>query len=125
MSRPRRESLRRVVRWLVPAAALTLMPKCVLCAAAYLGLGAALGLSTPELCGASPNAVPTWALAASAGSLLAGVVVVFRLRARAAVAGRLGVPPGAISNAEAWVPFEDSTLQPPSDVHHVSGCKPS
>lgn len=30
-------------------------PKCLLCLAAYAGLGTALGLGGPELCGAAPG----------------------------------------------------------------------
>ena len=40
-------------RWLVSGAALALAPKCLLCLAAYAGIGAALGLGGPEICGAS------------------------------------------------------------------------
>jgi hypothetical protein len=43
---------RRGWRWLVAGAALAVMPKCLLCAVAYLGLGVALGADAPELCGA-------------------------------------------------------------------------
>ncbi len=46
------ERARRLRRWLVPAALLALVPKCVLCVLAYTGLGVALGLGGPELCGA-------------------------------------------------------------------------
>jgi hypothetical protein len=50
----------RAVRWFLPTALLALAPKCLLCAAAYVGLGAALGLGGPELCGAT-NSPVTWA----------------------------------------------------------------
>ena len=53
MSPPRTEFFRRAVRWLFPAAVLALTPKCLVCLLAYAGLGAALGLGGPELCGAS------------------------------------------------------------------------
>ena len=43
---------RRLFRRLAPAALLMLAPKCLLCLAAYAGLGAVLGLGGPELCGA-------------------------------------------------------------------------
>jgi hypothetical protein len=43
-------------RWLVPAALFALTPKCVLCVLAYTGLGVALGLGGPELCGATAAA---------------------------------------------------------------------
>jgi MYXO-CTERM domain-containing protein len=49
----RTESSRRAVRWLLPAALIALTPKCFLCLLAYAGLGAALGLGGPEICGAS------------------------------------------------------------------------
>lgn len=57
MSRPGFERLRR---WLLPAALLAAAPKCALCLLAYTGLGAALGLAGPELCGAT--APPDWLL---------------------------------------------------------------
>jgi hypothetical protein len=43
---------------LVAGALLALAPKCLLCAAAYVGLGAALGLGGPEICGASAGVTP-------------------------------------------------------------------
>jgi sulfite exporter TauE/SafE len=46
---------RRSRRWLLPAALFVLAPKCVLCLLAYAGIGAALGLSGPEICGASSS----------------------------------------------------------------------
>jgi hypothetical protein len=51
-SRPS-EHIRRLRGWLVPTALLALAPKCVLCGLAYTGLGAALGVRGPELCGAT------------------------------------------------------------------------
>src|SRR5688572_12040605 len=57
----RAEFSRRAVRWLGPAALLALAPKCVLCVLAYAGLGAALGLGGPEICGATAGAPATWA----------------------------------------------------------------
>ncbi len=42
----------RAVRWLWPTALLALIPKCFLCVLGYAGLGVALGLGGPELCGA-------------------------------------------------------------------------
>jgi len=39
--------------WLIPAALLAVVPKCMLCLLAYAGIGAALGLGGPELCGAT------------------------------------------------------------------------
>ncbi len=58
MPSPRPESSRRAVRWLLPAAALALAPKCLLCVLAYTGLAAALGLAGPELCGAPTSSSP-------------------------------------------------------------------
>jgi len=57
---PRTEFSRRTVRWLGPAALLALTPKCLLCVLAYAGLGAALGLGGPELCGAPAGSPATW-----------------------------------------------------------------
>lgn len=51
----------RAVRWLLPTALLALTPKCLLCVAAYIGLGAALGLGGPEICGAPGGFTPSWA----------------------------------------------------------------
>ena len=43
----------RLRRWLIPATVLALVPKCLLCGLAYAGLGTALGLGGPEICGAT------------------------------------------------------------------------
>lgn len=51
----------RAVRWLLPTALFALTPKCLLCVAAYAGLGAALGLGGPEICGASAGSRDSWA----------------------------------------------------------------
>ncbi len=51
----------RAVRWMLPTALLTLTPKCLLCLAGYAGLGAALGLGGPEMCGASAGSPGSWA----------------------------------------------------------------
>jgi hypothetical protein len=64
MSPPRSEFSswsQRSARWLLPAALLALTPKCVLCLLAYVGLGAALGLNGPELCGAPADSPVSWA----------------------------------------------------------------
>jgi len=47
-----RARLARASGWLIPAALLALTPKCVLCVLAYAGIGTALGLGGPEICGA-------------------------------------------------------------------------
>jgi hypothetical protein len=44
----------------IPALLLAFAPKCAVCLLAYAGLGAALGLSGPELCGAPPAASGQW-----------------------------------------------------------------
>ena len=50
------EHRRRWIRWLVPGAVIALAPKCVLCVAAWFGLGTTLGWTGVELCGAPDNA---------------------------------------------------------------------
>lgn len=47
------EFIRCTRSWLMPAVLLAVMPKCILCLATYAGIGAALGLGSPELCGAT------------------------------------------------------------------------
>jgi len=83
MSSQRTESFRRGVRWLWPAALLALTPKCFLCVLGYAGLGAALGLSGPEICGGSAGSPPAWgASTALFGTALgiAGLLMGFRRR---------------------------------------------
>jgi len=60
MLSPRIEFYRRAIRWLWPAAMLALTPKCLLCVLAYAGLGAALGLGGPEICGAPAGSPGSW-----------------------------------------------------------------
>lgn len=71
------ERIRWVRGWLVPAALLAVAPKCVVCFVAYAGIGTALGLGGPELCGASEttqwNPMAVGALSA-AGFLLHRVI---------------------------------------------------
>ena len=47
-------------RWILPAVALALAPKCLACALAYASLAAALGFGGPELCGANAAPMPGW-----------------------------------------------------------------
>jgi hypothetical protein len=57
--------LRPAERRLPRLAALALLlfaPKCLVCAATYAGLGTALGLGGPELCGAPPDHDVRWLL---------------------------------------------------------------
>lgn len=77
---PPADSLRRPRVWLVSAALLALTPKCVLCVLAYAGLGAALGLGGPELCGATPSTAGHWFLLLTA---TAATLVLAALRRRA------------------------------------------
>jgi hypothetical protein len=56
------ESSHSAVRWILPTALLALAPKCLLCVAAYAGLGALLGLGGSEICGASDAPQIGWAL---------------------------------------------------------------
>ena len=64
MSRSRAEIVLRAIRWLSIAAIVALAPKCLLCLAAYAGVGAALGttLGGLEICGA-PSGGPGNSLA--------------------------------------------------------------
>ena len=55
---PRRPA--RLTSWLIPSALLALAPKCVLCLLAYAGLGAALRIGGPELCGATTGSAGHW-----------------------------------------------------------------
>jgi hypothetical protein len=45
------EFITRARAWLVPSLLLAVAPKCILCLAAYAGIGTTLGLGGPELCG--------------------------------------------------------------------------
>jgi hypothetical protein len=84
MSLPRSSSLRRAVRWLVPAAALALAPKCLLCVLAYAGLASALGLGGRELCGGPAESPHAWIpLTAAALLVLGGVAMIARRHFRA------------------------------------------
>src|SRR5688572_27256852 len=61
MSSRRTEFSHRAVRWLLPGALVALMPKCLLCVAAYAGLGIGLGASGPDICGTSGGFPGSWA----------------------------------------------------------------
>src|SRR5690349_18598342 len=60
MPSPRIKLSRHAVRWLWPAAAAALIPKCALCVLGYAGLGTALGLGRPEICGAATGSSFAW-----------------------------------------------------------------
>ena len=51
---------RRIVRWLLPVTLFAAAPKCLLCLVVYTGLGVALGLGGPELCGAPVPSSQSW-----------------------------------------------------------------
>ena len=72
MPRPLAETLRRPACCLATGTCLALTPKCVLCLMAYAGLGTALGLGGPELCGATDGTTGHWI---TGWPVLAGVMV--------------------------------------------------
>ena len=74
MASPRTELRRRASRWLLPATLFALTPKCFLCLAAYAGIGAALGLGGPEICGASSGPTCPRIIALALCGLAAGVI---------------------------------------------------
>jgi hypothetical protein len=55
------------------------MPKCLVCLAAYAGVGTVLGLGGPELCGAPASPAWPWAVLAGMAGLVLGVVRLFLL----------------------------------------------
>ena len=66
---------------LAPTALLALAPKCVLCVLAYAGLGAALGIRDPEICGETAGPRGPWAPALAAiGVALASLALLAALR---------------------------------------------
>ncbi|MFT3869515.1 MAG: hypothetical protein QM715_13760 [Nibricoccus sp.] len=73
---------RRTRRWLLPAALLALTPKCFLCLVGYAGLGTALGLGDPEICGASFDITWASALLFLLSGLSLGVIGLYLLRRR-------------------------------------------
>ena len=66
MGPPRAEYVRRRRAWLLPALLLAFAPKCVLCLLGYAGIGIALGLGGPEICGEPGSAAGLWMNAFSA-----------------------------------------------------------
>ncbi|MBL9203843.1 MAG: hypothetical protein JNN01_02060 [Opitutaceae bacterium] len=76
----------KALRWSAVLATVALAPKCLLCLAAYAGLGISLGLNLAsiEVCGAPPTAPNTailWLLP-TLGTLSLGIVLGFRSRQR-------------------------------------------
>ena len=68
---------RRPFGWLATGALLAFAPKCLLCLLAYMGLGAALGLGGPEICGAPNDPTVHWPTWLSTLSLVALVIAFF------------------------------------------------
>jgi len=98
------ELSRRATRWLLPATALALAPKCLLCVLAYAGLGAALGLGGPELCGAPAGSPASWAPSLAWLGVTGGIgafgFLASRRRARLAPAGNRIVFSSAATRSE-------------------------
>jgi hypothetical protein len=65
--------LRQPFRPLAAVGVLALAPKCVLCLAAYAGLGALLGIRSREICGAAGPGFP-WREALAGAALAVGVL---------------------------------------------------
>jgi hypothetical protein len=61
MSKWLADILRRPFRPLAVVVILALTPKCLVCVAAYAGIGALLGFSGPEVCGAAIGSPGPWA----------------------------------------------------------------
>ncbi len=59
------ELLSRPFRPLASAALVALAPKCAMCVVAYAGLGALLGMRTPEICGAAAGSRVSWLVSAA------------------------------------------------------------
>lgn len=66
--------LHRPTGWIPPVVLLALIPKCFLCLAAYTGMGAALGLSGPEICGAAADPTFPWMSVLVLGGVAASLV---------------------------------------------------
>jgi hypothetical protein len=77
MSPPRLEFSRRAARWLLPAAALALAPKCLACVLAYAGIATALGFGGPEMCGAPGGGTGSWPTLLAVFGLAVGALGLF------------------------------------------------
>ncbi len=84
----------RPFRWFGAVALFALAPKCLLCVAAYVGLGATWGISGREICGGAASPLAVWVpglalLAATLGCL--GLLAARRFPA--ATASRCDIEP--------------------------------
>ncbi len=68
--------------WLAVSALLALTPKCLLCVLAYAGIGAALGLGGPEMCGVPASSTGSWVSALTLAGVTLGVIGFLTLRIR-------------------------------------------
>ncbi len=73
---------RRSALWLTASALLALTPKCLLCLLAYAGLGAALGLGGPEMCGAPATSTGSWTAALAPVGVTLAVLGFLTIRVR-------------------------------------------
>jgi MYXO-CTERM domain-containing protein len=79
----RTERWRGPIRWFSAAALFAAAPKCLVCLAAYAGVGAALGLKLggPEICGASASPVAGSLAWLALATVVAGIFIIRRHRA--------------------------------------------
>jgi hypothetical protein len=66
----------------MPAALLAFAPKCVLCVLAYAGIGTALGLGGPEICGGPGGSTGSWATWLLGSGAALGVIGLLACRPR-------------------------------------------
>jgi hypothetical protein len=71
------EALRRPFRPLATAALVALAPKCMVCVLAYAGIGALLGIRSPEICGAASGPRTPWETLPTAIGVALGIIAVF------------------------------------------------
>jgi len=84
--------VRHLLSWPAAATLFALAPKCLLCVAAYAGIGAILGLGGREICGVPTSAPEDWApgLVVGAASLgFIGLLASRRGRRRRATSSRI------------------------------------
>ncbi len=98
--RPARRTA-RARAWWVPIVLLTFAPKCVMCVLGYAGLGVALGLTGPELCGAPGSSSGPWLTWVSALGLATGAVFSVWIRRGTGLPTRDDVRRGFVRSAVA------------------------